>query len=758
MKQIVNRQIESRAMNRMDPATPDKQLFRIEGMHCGSCVARIEQGLKQTFPELTDVRVNLATGQALLEGPVSPQAVLQAIEQMGYQASMPKQTGRRDLSAHGTASVEVQAKRNNEVRRSRTHLLTAIGLTVPLFAMHMGGWHFPGSGWVQFALASVVLFYCGQDIFRMAWQMLKRRDSNMDTLIALGSGVAWLYSTVLLLQGASHQTIYFETAAMIVTLILLGRYLEAGARRRAGEAIEGLMQLQPATALLLRDGVPVEVPVQEVTIGERILVRPGSTIPLDGMIQDGETSVNEAMMTGESLPVSKNPGDAVIGGTLNQTGAITVQVTHVGADTMLSRMVELVEKAQTGKPAVQRLADKIAGAFVPMVLVLAAMTVAGWVVTGHSWADGLTAAIAVLVIACPCALGLATPTAVQAGLGRAAKEGILIQDTDGLEQAHKLDMLVMDKTGTLTLGKPTVQAVSPLAEFSEDDCLRWAAALEARSEHPLGSAIVKAADQRQMDWHQSDVANFTSRTGAGVMGTVEGRRILIGKPSFLAEQGVNTTTVFHKLDKASQKGQTPVLMAVNGKAAGVFLLADPLKPDAAEAIQRLRDMGIKPYMLSGDRKETAQAIGKQAGLTEQEIRANMNPQEKLEFLKDLQRDGDHPSQRRTVGMLGDGINDAPALAQADVSIAMGSGTDIAMQAAQITLVHGDIARAVDAVQLSRAIFRVIRQNLFWAFFYNLLAIPAAALGLLNPIIAAAVMSLSSVTVVLNSLRLRSMRF
>lgn len=758
MKQIVNRQIESRAMNRMDPATPDKQLFRIEGMHCGSCVARIEQGLKQTFPQLTDVRVNLATGQALLEGPVSPQAVLQAIEQMGYQASMPKQTGRRDLSSYGTASVEVQAKRNNEVRRSRTHLLTAIGLTVPLFAMHMGRWHFPGSGWVQFALASVVLFFCGQDIFRMAWQMLKRRDSNMDTLIALGSGVAWLYSTVLLLQGASHQTIYFETAAMIVTLILLGRYLEAGARRRAGEAIEGLMQLQPATALLLRDGVPVEVPVQEVTIGERILVRPGSTIPLDGMIQDGETSVNEAMMTGESLPVSKNPGDAVIGGTLNQTGAITVRVTHVGADTMLSRMVELVEKAQTGKPAVQRLADKIAGAFVPMVLVLAAMTVAGWVVTGHSWADGLTAAIAVLVIACPCALGLATPTAVQAGLGRAAKEGILIQDTDGLEQAHKLDMLVMDKTGTLTLGKPTVQSVSPLAEFSEDDCLRWAAALEARSEHPLGSAIVKAADQRQMDWHQSDVAHFTSRTGAGVMGTVEGRRILIGKPSFLAEQGVNTTTVFHKLDKAFQKGQTPVLMAVNGKAAGVFLLADPLKPDAAEAIQRLRDMGIKPYMLSGDRKETAQAIGKQAGLTEQEIRANMNPQEKLEFLKDLQRDGDHPSQRRTVGMLGDGINDAPALAQADVSIAMGSGTDIAMQAAQITLVYGDIVRAVDAVQLSRAIFRVIRQNLFWAFFYNLLAIPAAALGLLNPIIAAAAMSLSSVTVVLNSLRLRSMRF
>lgn len=748
----------SQVMNRDNASMPPKQMFQIEGMHCGSCVARIEQGLKQAFPQLSDVRVNLATGQALLEGSVQTDAVVKVIDAMGYQARPAKRTPL--AAADAPNQKEAQAKAGQEVRQARFRLVLAIGLTVPLFVIHMAGLHFVGFGWIQFVLASVVLFYCGQDIFRMAWQLLKRLDNNMDTLIALGSGIAWLYSTVLLVMGAGHQALYFETAAMIVTLILLGRYLEARARRRAGEAIESLMRLQPANALLLRDGGPVEVPVQEVKAGDRILVRPGSTIPLDGCVVEGESVVNESMMTGESLPISKEPGDAVIGGTMNESGSLTVRVSQVGENTMLSRMIELVEKAQTSKPVVQRLADRIAGVFVPIVLVLAVLTVAGWLLAGHTLADGLTAGITVLVIACPCALGLATPTAVQAGLGRAAQEGILIQDTNGLELAHKLDILVMDKTGTLTLGKPTVQSVHLLTDLasalSEDDCLRWAAALEARSEHPLGTAIVQAAEERHLDWRQDEVVNFSSQAGGGVMGTVAGRRILVGKASFLAEHGVNTTTVFHKLDKAAQKGQTPVLMAINEKAAGVFLLADPLKPDAPDAIHRLRCMGIKPYMLSGDRKETAQVVGKQAGLSEQEVRANVSPQEKLEFLKDLQREGDE-KQRRTVGMLGDGINDAPALAQADVSIAMGTGTDIAMQAAQITLVHGDIAKAVEAIQLSRTIFRVIRQNLFWAFFYNLVALPLAAFGILNPIIAAAAMSLSSVTVVLNSLRLRSTR-
>lgn len=754
-------QLMSQRMNRTEPNPHERQMFQIDGIHCGSCVARIEQGLKQAFPQLTDVRVNLATGQALLEGQVNADAVVQAIDKLGYQASVSAPASHRPAShwkeSRRQDDLPAEGKQAQALKQARLRLIVAIGLTIPLFAIHMAGLHFSGSGWVQFVLASVVLFYAGQDIFRMAWQMLKRLDNNMDTLIALGSGIAWLYSTVLLVFGEPHAALYFETAGMIVTLILLGRYLEARARRRAGEAIEALMRLQPDTAWLLKNGAPVEVPVQEIDTGDLVLVRPGSTIPLDGIVTEGESSVNESMMTGESLPVSKKAGNAVIGGTLNQSGGLTVQVSHVGADTMLSHMIELVEKAQTDKPAIQRLADKIAGMFVPVVLGLAVVTLAGWWFTGHTLTEGLTAAIAVLVIACPCALGLATPTAVQAGLGRAAGEGILIRDTNGLEQAHKLDMLVMDKTGTLTLGKPTVQALHTLADFSEEDCLRWAAALESRSEHPLGAAIVQAATDRQLDWRQSEVLNFRSQTGAGVMGTVEGHRVQIGKPSFLADQGISTATVFHRLDKASQKGQTPVLMAVNEKAAAVFLLADPLKSDASDAIHRLRCMGVKPYMLSGDRKETALAIGKQAGLAESEIRANVNPQEKLEFLKDLQRDGEHRRDRRIVGMLGDGINDAPALAQADVSIAMGTGTDIAMQAAQITLVHGDIAKAVDAIRLSRAIFKVIRQNLFWAFFYNLIAIPAAALGVLNPIIAAAAMSLSSVTVVLNSLRLKSIR-
>jgi Cu+-exporting ATPase len=745
----------SQTMKQSDTNMP-KHVFHIEGMHCGSCVARIEQGLKQNFPELTDVRVNLATGQAILEGQAEPQAVIDAVDKMGYQAGLLKSETKHTQSlTQGLNDEQVALSNMNAAAQAKNRLSLAIGLTIPVFLLHMSGWHGPSSGWLQFVLSTPVLFYCGQDIFKSAFKLLMRFDSNMDTLIALGAGIAWAYSTVLLIAQPGHtHALYFETAAMIVTLILLGRYLEAKARGKAGQAIQALMELQPNTAWMLQNGQYIEIPVEQVPLNATLMIRPGSRIPLDGLVLEGDASVNESMMTGESLPVHKKPGEPVIGGTVNQSGNLIIQVTHVGNNTILARMIDLVENAQTGKPPIQRLADKIAGIFVPIILLIALGTAIGWVITGHAAAAGVQAAIAVLVIACPCTLGLATPTAIQVGLGRAASEGILIRDTDGLELAHKLDVLVFDKTGTLTQGKPNVVCIETLSGQNEADCVRWAAALESRSEHPLGKAIIEYANEHQPDWHQSVVQEFHNSVGAGILGTVDGHRILLGKPSFLVDQGMTVlSSLSHKLSRASAHGQTSILMAVDHRLAGAFFISDTLKSGAAKAIRRLKHLHIRPVMLSGDRTETAIAIGKDAGLSEADIKGNVSPQDKLDYLKDLQHEGKLEC-RRIVGMVGDGINDAPALAQADVSIAIGTGTEIAMQTAQMTLVHGDITKAVDAILLSRAILKAIRQNLFWAFFYNIIAIPAAALGYLNPMIAAAAMSLSSVTVVLNSLRLR----
>jgi Cu+-exporting ATPase len=739
-------------------ATAPKQIFLVNGMHCGSCVARIEEGLKRAFPQLTDVRVNLATGQAVVEGVVAPQDVLAALQSLGYEAQLSQsQKGASELDAQSKGPGQGQASERAALQAKR-RLILAVVLTVPLFAMHMAGLHFSGSGWLQMGFATPVLFYCGFSIFKSTFQLLRRWESNMDTLIALGSGVAWLASVFSLglwqAGTVAHPTLYFETGAMIITLILLGRYLEAKARGRAGQAIEALMRLQPDATLVQREGQWVEAPVEAIVVGDLLMVRPGGRIPLDGLVKEGIALVDQSMMTGESEPVQKNPGDAVIGGTLNESGNLIVQVTQVGELTMLARIIDLVQEAQTGKPPIQRFADKVAGVFVPVVLVLAVMTLLGWWLTGHALSEGLNAAIAVLVIACPCALGLATPTAIQVGLGRAASKGILIRKPEGLELAHQLDVLVMDKTGTLTLGAPQVLSFEAKGNFAVADCLRWAAALESRSEHPLARAVsAYAALQGQTGQDALSVQHFVSQAGFGVSAQVEGRRIMIGKPDYLALHGVVVASVSERLDLAALRGQTPVLMAVENQLAGCFLMSDPLKPDVSEAIQRLRTMQIKPLMLSGDRAETAQSIGRQAGLRPAEIKADVSPLEKLEFLKAIQQIQDGRG-RAIVGMVGDGINDAPALAQADVSIAIGTGTDIAMQTAQITLVHGDIIKVVEAIALSRAIFTTIRQNLFWAFFYNVIALPLAALGLLNPMIAAAAMALSSVTVVLNSLRLR----
>lgn len=712
-------------------------------MHCGSCVARVEQGLRKAFPTLTEVRVNLATEKALVVGTVPPEAVISAIQDIGYQATLVHP----EVQQQGSAQLIEKPDRQPWIR-----LVVAVVLTSPLFAIHMLGLHFAGAGWVQLALSTPVLFYSGAEIFNIALRQLPRLQSDMNTLIALGSGVAWAYSVYGLMTG-SPETLYFETAAMIVTLILLGRFLEARAKAQAGEAIRSLMDLQPQTALKKEDNDWQEVAVSDLKVGDVILVRPGGQIPVDGTVRDGQSSVNESMLTGESLPVSKRKGDAVIGGTLNESGSLTIGVTHSGQQGVLARMIELVDKAQSGKPPIQKLADRIAGVFVPMVLGVATLTFLGWLWTGKDLAEAIRPAIAVLVIACPCALGLATPTAIQVGLGRAAKEGILIRDTDGLELAHRLNVLVLDKTGTLTEGKPEVVALKCWPSFQASELLALAAALESHSEHPLGKAIVRYAEKLGVTELPDSIDNFQSESGLGISGLVNGRRILIGNSEFLLQRGILTASVSREVLRAAEAGQTAVFISIDGELAGLVSIMDPLKPTSTSAIASLRGLGITPRMLSGDKQETAVAIGKMAGLHENEVQGGVSPADKLAAIQSLQKQqSDKPA---VVGMVGDGINDAPALAQADVSIAMGTGTDVAMKTAQITLLHGDISKVVDAIGLSRAILNTIRQNLFWAFFYNLIAIPAAILGLLNPMIAAGAMALSSVCVVLNSLRLRN---
>lgn len=747
-------------MSQTDTMSPKERVFQVEGMHCGSCVTRIETGLKKALPELMEARVNLATGKATVVGNIDPENVVIALAQIGYSGRLLESVAaQRSASASKQDSPQQRAKRSSPLSK----LVVATVLISPVFAMHMLGLHFAHSGWVQLALTTPVLFWCGLDIFKMAVQQAQRFQADMNTLIALGAGVAWGYSLSLLLLG-SPEPLYFETAGMIVTLILLGRFLEAKAKGRAGEAIRALMNLQPQTAWVqnsknlqekdLQEDWQ-EVPAASVKAGDRLLIRPGAQIPLDGEVVAGSSSVNESLITGESLPVLKQVGDSVIGGTLNESGSLIIQVTHAGDAGILARMVALVDKAQSGKPPIQKLADQVAGIFVPVVLGLALLTALGWLGLGYPWSAALKAAIAVLVIACPCALGLATPTAIQVGLGRAAARGILIRDTDGLDLAHRLNILVLDKTGTLTEGKPEVTRFKTVSNWELLRLLSWARAIEGHSEHPLAKAIVRYSTEMTSNPPVNvEVTGFQSEPGGGVSGVCDGHRLVLGNSSFLIQQGILTATLSREAQEASQHGQTAVFYAVDQTLAGVFLIADRLKPDASKAIQDLRQLGISPRMFSGDRPETALWIGQQVGLTESEIEGGLSPADKQALVQRLQASKTLSQKSPVVGMVGDGINDAPALAQADVSITMGTGTDVAMSTAQITLLNGDVLKIVEAIALSRAILRIIRQNLFWAFFYNLIAIPAAALGFLSPMMAAGAMSLSSISVVLNSLRLK----
>ncbi|MDQ4421604.1 heavy metal translocating P-type ATPase [Sphingobium sp. DEHP117] len=645
-------------------------------------------------------------------------------------------------------------------------------LSVPVLVLEMGGHIFPVihnvvsmrlSIWIQLVLATPVVLWAGWPFFLRGWASLKSRNLNMFTLIAMGTGVAWIYSMVAALAPAlfppafrdadGSVAVYFEAAAVITVLVLLGQVLELRARERTSGAIKALLGLAPKTARrLLADGSDEEVSLEVINVGDRLRVRPGEKVPVDGNVEDGRSSLDESMVTGESMPVTKSIGDTVIGGTLNQTGALIIIATKVGRDTMLARIVQMVAEAQRSRAPIQRMADQVSGWFVPVVIAIAVLAFAAWGIWGPEprFAYGLVAAVAVLIIACPCALGLATPMSIMVGVGRGAGLGVLIKNAEALEHMEKVDTLVVDKTGTLTQGHPAVTAIIPAQGQTEENILRLAAAVEQSSEHPLALAIVEGAKARSLTL--APVSEFDSPTGRGALGTVEGKRIVLGNARFLSEQSVDTVSLASASDELRREGATAIFVGIDGQVGGAIAIADPVKQTTPEALNALRSEGIRVVMLTGDNRTTAEAVARRLGIDE--VEADVLPDQKSAVVARLKREG------RVVAMAGDGVNDAPALAAADVGIAMGSGTDVAIESAGVTLLKGDLTGIVRARRLSQATMRNIRQNLVFAFIYNVAGVPVAAgllypwFGiLLSPMIAAAAMALSSVSVVTNALRL-----
>ncbi len=645
-------------------------------------------------------------------------------------------------------------------------------LAIPVLVLEMGGHIFPAlhhlvpmqlSTWIQLFLATPVVLWAGWPFFVRGWASILTRNLNMFTLIAMGTGVAWIYSMVAALapglfppafrNADGSVAVYFEAAAVITVLVLLGQVLELRARERTSGAIKALLGLAPKTARrLLPDGSDEAVSLEAISVGDHLRVRPGEKVPVDGSVEDGRSSLDESMVTGESMPVTKAKGDTVIGGTLNQTGALVISATRVGRDTMLARIIQMVAEAQRSRAPIQRMADQVSGWFVPVVIGIAVLAFAGWGIWGPEprFAYGLVAAVAVLIIACPCALGLATPMSIMVGVGRGAGLGVLIKNAEALERMEKVDTLVVDKTGTLTMGHPAVTAIVPAPGHTEKEVLRLAATVEQSSEHPLALAIVEAAKARNLPF--AAVTEFDSPTGRGALGTVEGKRIVLGNARFLTEQNIDTSSLAAAADELRREGATAIFVGIDGQAGGAIAIADPVKPTTPEALDALRREGIRVVMLTGDNRTTAEAVARRLGIDE--VEADVLPDQKSAVVTRLKSEG------RVVAMAGDGVNDAPALAAADVGIAMGSGTDVAIESAGVTLLKGDLMGIVRARRLSQATMSNIRQNLVFAFIYNAAGVPIAAgllyplFGiLLSPMIAAGAMALSSVSVVTNALRL-----
>lgn len=721
-----------------------KETLKISGMSCAACSARVEKVLGRMDGVYSAV-VNLASEKASVEydsSKIKVSDIIKAVDSIGYKAER----------ADEISSDREKEQREKEIRRLRLELVISAVLTAPLlFSMLLmvTGIDIPffHNEYFQLIIATPVQFIIGFRFYRNAYHALRSRSANMDVLIAMGTTASYffsIYNAFFAGHGHEMKELYFETSAVIITLILLGKYLEAVAKGRTSEAIKKLMGLQAKTARVVRDGEEEDIPVEQVVPGDVIIVRPGEKIPVDGKILEGNSAVDESMLTGESIPVEKKAGDFVVGATINRFGTFRFEATRVGKDTVLSQIIRMVEEAQGSRAPIQKIADKVSGVFVPAVLGIALVTFLAWYLISGDFAQAVVSAVSVLVIACPCALGLATPTAIMVGTGRGAENGILIKGGEHLEMMCRLNAVVLDKTGTVTKGQPEVTDVIPLGNMERGYVLRLAAVAEKNSEHPLGEAIyeygIKEANTIP------DAEQFGAIPGKGVRAVVDEREIYIGTRMLMQETGIDTEPAEAVIAGLEDEGKTAMLMAADGRLEAVMAVADTLKEGSKEAIDELKKMGIEVYMITGDNKRTAASIARQAGIAN--VLAEVLPEHKAEEIRKLKDQG------KKTAMAGDGINDAPALAAADIGIAMGTGTDVAIEAADITLLRGDLMLIPAAIRLSRMTMRKIKQNLFWAFIYNIIGIPFAAFGLLNPMIAGGAMAFSSVSVVTNSLSLK----
>ena len=741
---------------------PDIEL-EIGGMTCASCANRIEKKLNKL--DGVAATVNYATEKAKVTVPAGydPSLLVAEVEKTGYTAALPKP---KDTTAN-TSETEAGEEEDSELTSLRHRLIGAIVLTVPVIAMAMiPALQFTYWQWASLALAAPVIIWGAWPFHKAAWTNLKHGAATMDTLISMGTSVALLWSLYALFLGTAGTpgmthpfeftiapsdgaaNIYLEVGAGVTMFILAGRYFEKRSKRQAGAALRALLELGAKEVAVLRDGVEVKIPTSELAVGDEFIVRPGEKIATDGLVTSGSSAVDASMLTGESVPVEVREGDSVTGATVNAGGRLVVRATRVGSDTQLAQMAKLVEDAQTGKAEVQRLADRISGIFVPIVIVVAFITLGAWLGGGFPVAAAFTAAVAVLVIACPCALGLATPTALLVGTGRGAQMGVLIKGPEVLESTRKVDTVVLDKTGTVTSGKMTLTDVITEPGVDRAELLRFAGALEDSSEHPIAQAIAKGATQEVGQLPTPE--DFANVEGKGVQGIVEGTPVVVGRESLLADWSQKLSPeVAQAKAQAEGEGKTVVAIGWDGAARGILVVADTVKPTSAEAIRGLKEIGLTPVLLTGDNEAVARQIASEVGIDE--VIAEVLPKDKVDVVTRLQEEG------KIVAMVGDGVNDAPALAQADLGLAMGTGTDVAIEASDITLVRGDLRAAVDAIRLSRKTLSTIKTNLFWAFAYNTAAIPVAALGMLNPMLAGAAMAFSSVFVVGNSLRLRGFK-